>query len=91
MEKPCETVECVLAKYERAETIQPVFERVTIFSWNDMKLLKEAAERNQNLIDIKLLAIEAYKRFVDYDMSVDCDVPHEHRDFMQRLKKHLEI
>ena len=48
-------------------------------------------EKYQNLINIKSLAVEAHKRFIDYDMSVDCDVPHEHRDFMRRLKKHLEI
>jgi len=45
MGKKCETVECVLSKYERAEAITPAYERVTIFSWNDMKLLKAEIEK----------------------------------------------
>jgi len=45
----------------------------------------------QNLINIKSLAVEAHKRFVDYEMDVDTEAPYEHRDFMRRLKKHLAI
>ena len=52
--------------------------------------IKELESREQNFINIKSLAVEAYKRFIDYDMSVDCDVPYEHRDFMRRLEKHLK-
>jgi hypothetical protein len=50
MEKKCATVECVLAKYERAEAISPAFERVTVFSWNDMLILKKEAEKLKNLV-----------------------------------------
>ncbi len=48
-------------------------------------------EKYQNLINIKSLAVEAHKRFVDYEMDVDEEPTYEHRDFMRRMKKHLEI
>lgn len=37
-------VEQVLAKYAEAEKITPAFERVTMFSWNDMLALKNEIE-----------------------------------------------
>ena len=40
-----ETVEDVLGKYEEAEKITPPCERVMIFSWADMLLLKAEIER----------------------------------------------
>ena len=39
------TVEDVLGKYEEAEKISPAYERVMIFSWADMLLLKAEIER----------------------------------------------
>lgn len=35
------TTDDVLAKYEEAEKITPAYERVTIFSWRDMELLRD--------------------------------------------------
>lgn len=37
----CKTADDVLAKYTEAEKITPAYERVTIFSWRDLCLLRE--------------------------------------------------
>lgn len=39
------TVDGVLAKYEDAEQISPAYERVTIFSWRDMELLRDEIQQ----------------------------------------------
>jgi len=44
----CKTADDVLAKYERAAKIEPLWEAVTLFSWNDMLLLKAEIEMLRN-------------------------------------------
>lgn len=41
----CKTASEVIDKYPQAEKISPAFERVTMFSWNDMLLLKDEIKR----------------------------------------------
>lgn len=53
------TVDDVLKKYMEAEKISPAFERVTVFSWNDMLLLKAEIEKlrsnNKGLVAAPIL------------------------------------
>lgn len=44
------TVDQVLNKFAEAEKISPSYERVHVFSWNDMLLLKSEIERLRNLM-----------------------------------------
>ena len=41
----------VLEKYKDAEKIMPIFERVELFSWNDMLSLKDEIEILQSRLD----------------------------------------
>ena len=42
MSDKAKTVEDVIAQFAEAEEINPVWERVTVFSWNDLLLLKNS-------------------------------------------------
>jgi len=48
MKEKCKTADDVLAKYERAAKTEPLWEAVTLFSWNDMLLLKAEIEMLRN-------------------------------------------
>lgn len=43
-------IEDVLEKFEQAEEIKPAWDRVAMFSWNDLKTLKEEIERLRHLV-----------------------------------------
>jgi hypothetical protein len=42
------TLQEIFEKYKDAENINPAFERVTLFSWNDMLTLKKEIESLQS-------------------------------------------
>ena len=44
MRKQCETADEVMEKYSEAKEINPAWERVTLFSWKDLVLLKTEIE-----------------------------------------------
>jgi hypothetical protein len=45
------TIKEIFEKYKLAENINPAFERVTFFSWNDMLALKSEIESLQSQLD----------------------------------------
>lgn len=72
------TVDEVLAKYEEAAQISPVYERVMVFSWNDMlklkteidrlrEAIKNVIENNLHLADGDTCTLIDLKRAINYD------------------------
>ena len=75
------TIEKVLEKYMEAEKIRPAFERVALFSWNDMLLLKSEIEKARVLLSTR---VEASR----LDSAMD-DIEETHSTFNlgQRVRK----
>lgn len=75
LEKEAKTAAEVLKKYERAEKIDPPWERVTLFSWNDMLILKAEIEKlsigNDRYETARLLNPRAWQEAWQLNISTD--------------------